>query len=97
MSKGRPPAHCAVCGAAIPARASACPEGGADERTGWREPDSAAGLDLPDETFDHEAFGEREGHGVPRRGAPLFWWVVASVMLALVVWLILRNLFWVAP
>ena len=42
------PAECANCGAAIPRRARACPECGADERTGWRENDATRydGLDL---------------------------------------------------
>ncbi|MDO8544144.1 MAG: zinc ribbon domain-containing protein [Opitutaceae bacterium] len=33
----RPPEECANCGAEIPRGAKACPECGADERTGWRE------------------------------------------------------------
>ena len=84
MKRDRPPAHCAVCGSDIPGQASACPECGADERTGWREPDPADGLDLPDEEFDHAAFVAKESPGVPRRGPPLFWWVVALLMLVLV-------------
>jgi hypothetical protein len=42
-----PPAICANCGAAIPGGARACPECGADERTGWRETPVDDGLDLP--------------------------------------------------
>ena len=44
------PEQCAQCGEAIPPRALACPECGADERTGWREQSIYDGLDLPDET-----------------------------------------------
>ena len=43
------PKECANCGAEIPRGASACPECGADERTGWREQSVYDGLDLPDE------------------------------------------------
>jgi len=93
MSKVRPPAHCAVCGSEIAATASACPECGADERTGWREQDPSDGLDLPDEVFDHDAYIERESNGVPRQGSPLFWWVVSLLVLALVGWLVLGKLF----
>jgi len=98
MKTTRPPAHCAVCGADIPPQAKACPECGADERTGWREPDAADGLDLPEENFDYEGYVEKEfGRGRPRQGKPLFWWIVAAVMLVIVVVLVLLNRFWVAP
>ncbi|NBQ58264.1 MAG: zinc ribbon domain-containing protein [Opitutaceae bacterium] len=43
-----PPAECAQCGAEVPPRAHACPECGADERTGWRETSIYDGLDLPE-------------------------------------------------
>ncbi|MEI6862071.1 MAG: zinc-ribbon domain-containing protein, partial [Verrucomicrobiota bacterium] len=43
-----PPDVCANCGADIPRSAYACPECGADERTGWRETSPEDGLDLPE-------------------------------------------------
>ena len=44
------PETCPVCGAAVPPKAKACPECGADERSGWNEDDSIYdGLDLPGE------------------------------------------------
>ena len=46
-----PPEECANCGAVIPRGAKACPECGADERTGWRETSGYDGLDLPDEAW----------------------------------------------
>lgn len=47
-----PPDNCANCGTDIPRNARACPECGADERTGWRETDTYDGLDLPDSAWE---------------------------------------------
>jgi hypothetical protein len=60
-----PPEECANCGAEIPRDARACPECGADERTGWRDPSVYDGLDLPSEAFEDHA-------DAPRRTAPPF-------------------------
>src|SRR5438045_1285988 len=46
-----PPDECANCGASIPKTAKACPECGADERTGWRETSVYDGMDLPEEAW----------------------------------------------
>jgi len=92
------PAECAVCGADIPPKARACPQCGADERTGWREADAYDGLDLPGEDFDGERFAETELGQAPRRkGKVLFWWLTAIVVLVVVVVLVALNHFWVAP
>lgn len=71
MSPGRqaPPPSCAVCGADIPRHARACPECGADERTGWREQSIYDGLDLPDEALPSP----------PRRDGLPWYWLVAGV------------------
>jgi hypothetical protein len=68
----------------VPVGAKACPECGADEKTGWSEEAGVGSLNLPDESFDYEDFVQREfgrkkalPHGISR-----FWWMVA-VMLAL--------------
>jgi len=75
-----PPESCANCGAAIPPGARACPECGADERTGWREGSVYDGLDLPDDGGDE---------GTPRRSAarrhPLPWYWLAAGLLVLLV------------
>lgn len=98
MSQPNAPAHCAICGADIPPLARACPECGADDRTGWREQSIYDGLDLPEETFDHEGHAEREFAGsLPRKGKPLFWWIVTVIMLVVVVVLVLLDRFWIAP
>ena len=69
-----PPAECAQCGVDIPPRARACPECGADERTGWREQSIYDGLDLPDP----------DDAPPPRRSGQLPWyWVVTIVTVLL--------------
>lgn len=81
----KPPPECAQCGAAIPPRARACPECGADERTGWRETDPYDGLDLPESAF------RDDGDAPPQRPAPQvnglawYWWLAAALLLALLV------------
>lgn len=72
-----PPAECAQCGAEIPPRALACPECGADERTGWRETSIYDGLDLPD-TEDTPASPSRSG-------LRWYWIVAAALVLAVLI------------
>lgn len=82
----QPPEECAQCGAAIPARAKACPECGADERTGWREADPYDGIDLPGEAFADEASeAEKKPAAATARvnGVPWYWWTVGIVLLIL--------------
>lgn len=55
------PEECAQCGAPIPPRARACPDCGADERTGWREASIYDGLDLPPAAGDEESAPEKRG------------------------------------
>jgi hypothetical protein len=76
-----PPAECAQCGAAIPPRALACPECGADERTGWRETSLYDGLDLPETAYDEPAAPADR----PRRALPWYWFAVAFLLVALFV------------
>ena len=72
-----PPDECANCGAAIPRAARACPECGADERTGWREQSVYDNLDLPDTAF------EEERPSPPRAKAPPWLWPVVAIVLLL--------------
>ena len=86
MPERSPPDECANCGAAIPRRARACPECGADERTGWRDTSLYDGLDLPDSAFDDGAAGAARPSG-PRAAfrAVWFWIGLAAALLALFV------------
>lgn len=80
----RPPAECANCGATIPRHARACPECGADERTGWRENDATRydGLDLPDSAFDDDSAPSTPRRAAPRAGIAWYWYLVAAALLA---------------
>jgi hypothetical protein len=79
-----PPEICPNCGAEVPRNARACPECGADEKTGWSDAARTDGLDLPDEHFDYEDFVKREfGDKSPvPRGVHWFWWVIALLVVA---------------
>ena len=85
-----PPEECANCGTAIPRGAKACPECGADERTGWRETMESIydGLDLPEEAFE-DGKTKRAPSSPARRvnGVPWYWWLVGVLLLlSLVAW-----------
>lgn len=89
MPERRPPDECANCGATIPRNAKACPECGADERTGWRENDDTRydGLDLPDSAFEDESTPARRPK--IRSGLAWYWLVVAAlIVVALVLGLV---------
>ncbi len=79
MGRIEPPGECANCGADIPRNARACPECGADERTGWRESSIYDGLDLPD---DEPANASDRATGQPVR---IFWILVGIGLLVLIV------------
>ena len=81
------PEECAICGAAIPPTARACPECGADERTGWREQDPYDGLDLPETAWEDEA----PSPPTPRRSIAWYWWLTAALVLAGLVLGLLRR------
>ena len=76
------PDNCAICGAAIPPKARACPECGADEQTGWREQSMYDGLDLP----EADTGPKRE-----RTGSAIFWKVTGLVLLVIMIVLVLRS------
>jgi RNA polymerase subunit RPABC4/transcription elongation factor Spt4 len=81
---------CPNCGAEVPARAKACPECGADEKTGWSDQTiyDGTGIEEP-EDFDYADWQRREGVGRPTARRILVW-VGAVLMLALFVVLVLR-------
>jgi hypothetical protein len=87
-----PPEVCPNCGAEVPRDARACPECGADEETGWSETAYASSLNLPDENFDYAEFVKNEFDPEPikPRGLSWFWWAVALLLAAGMLFLLLR-------
>jgi hypothetical protein len=80
----RAPFTCPVCGEEVPPNAKACPECGACDRSGWSGKHDEDGLDLPGDgdDFDYDKFLDEEfGQGQRRRGVPLFWWIIAVIVL----------------
>ena len=76
------PETCPNCGADVPRGALACPGCGADEKTGWNDRATGQRLDLPDDEFVKEEFGERTDSRAKTKGVGWLWWTVA-VLLAL--------------
>ena len=81
------PSECPVCGAAVPAKAKACPHCGADERSGWNEDEARYdGLDLPDSAYE-----DADDAPAPRRrpltstGIHPLWWLVAALLLIVLI------------
>jgi uncharacterized OB-fold protein len=81
MAEKTAPAECANCGAEIPPRARACPECGADERTGWREASPYDGLDLTDSAFTEEPSSPPRPATVA--GLAWYWWLTGLALLVL--------------
>ena len=66
----------------------ACPECGADHKSGWRE-DAATydAVDLPDEHFDYDQFAREEfGKAIPSKARIVYW--ITAVVIILVFWAI---------
>ena len=80
-----PPEVCPHCGEIVPSGAKACPECGADEKTGWSEAAGAARLGLPDENFDYEEFVKEEFNPslAQPRGIHWLWWLTALILIVL--------------
>lgn len=76
MPERPPPAECANCGASIPRGARACPECGADERTGWRETSIYDGLELPGDDDETSAPSRRSVNGLA-----WYWWAAGVLIL----------------
>ena len=76
------PDFCPMCGTEVPERACACPECGADEKTGWSERARYHELGIPDDSFDYKDFVEREFNGKkPKRKLGWLWFVAALLLL----------------
>jgi len=96
MAKFRPPGQCPVCGEWVYRGPVACGVWGACAKSGWRGAAGGAGLDLPDEDFDYEAFVEREfGRGSERRIGEgkqgRVWWWAAVAVLAAMLWMFVLS------
>ena len=88
-----PPKVCPICGEDVPPNSLACPECGADERTGWKEDaHTYDGLDLPDDDFDYDDYVKTE-FGAPEHQAAAkgLWWFVAVAVLILLAWIALHG------
>ncbi len=83
----RPPTECANCGTAIPRKAKACPECGADERTGWRENEDTLydGLDLPESAYTDDSSSAAPPRRARRDGPPWYWIAVGLLLAALLI------------
>jgi hypothetical protein len=91
-SRPRTPEVCPVCGEDVPPRALACPECGADHKSGWREGAmDADGLGLPDEEFNYDEFVKKEfSKGGGGTGIKPIWWITAVILLvAMGIWIYL--------
>ena len=89
-----PPEICPNCGAEVPRKARACPECGADEKTGWSEEAYAQRLDLPDDNFNYDEYVQKEfgpKREVRPRGISWFWWAVAAFLLVAFAYSILQS------
>jgi len=77
------PPECPVCGEEVPRGALACPECGADHRSGWREDAGTYdGVDIPDGNFDYDEFVRQEFTRSPKpSGLRPVWWITGLVLL----------------
>lgn len=82
MSRQSAPDSCAQCGASLSRQARACPECGADERTGWRESSIYDGLELPETAFDEDP-AVRPGRLRPASELKWYWIAAAALLLLL--------------
>lgn len=89
MKHKRPPSECPVCGVEVPSNARACPECGADERSGWNEDDTRYdGLDLPESAFTDE--NDDQSKKTPIKRVSVFWWIVGFGLIVILALLALR-------
>jgi hypothetical protein len=73
-----------VCSEDVPANALACPECGADHRSGWGEDTEVYdAVDLPEDDFSYDEFVKQEFGSSSRRPAiKRVWWITAILLIA---------------
>lgn len=83
LTSPKTPEICPVCGEEVPRGAVACPECGADDKSGWREGGvSYDALGLSEDGFDYEEFVEQEFGSSPKpAGIKTIWWVAAVIVI----------------
>jgi uncharacterized membrane protein YvbJ len=81
------PELCPVCGEDIPRGSLACPECGADHKSGWREDASTYdAVDVSDEDFNYDEFIRKEfGSGPKPAGVKTVWWIAAVILILILV------------
>jgi hypothetical protein len=85
---------CPVCGTEVPGNAAACPECGADEKTGWSRNTIYDGTDIEDpDEFDYDDWKRREvdGRRPSRTKRQWFWWVIGLLILGALLWLFVAR------
>ena len=76
------PEICPNCGEEVPSGAKACPECGADEKTGWSDEARYENLGIPDDSFDYDEYVRREFEGhTPGDERRRFWRKVGIALL----------------
>lgn len=81
--RNKPPKVCPVCGEDVPSSALACPECGADHRSGWQEhTEPYDAVDLPDDDFNYEECVKQEFGSSQRPAIKRVWWITAILLLA---------------
>jgi hypothetical protein len=79
------PEVCPICNEDVPRGALACPNCGADHKSGWNDSFSnSADLGLPDENFDYDEFVKNEfgdDNEIRPQGLKRIWWITAIVLL----------------
>lgn len=85
------PDICPNCGEVVPPKSKACPECGADEKTGWSDAAVADNLGIPSEDFDNNDYLKREFEGEnPKRKNAALWIITAVILLAIFGYTFLR-------
>mgnify|MGYP006990009840 CR=1 FL=1 len=75
----------------MPPHARACPECGADERTGWNEEETRYdGLDLPESVNTARRLPKRSYTPL---GISRFWWIVGIAVVLILIYLQLQGIF----